>query len=223
MSSTPLRENRRVRTLVIETATAACSVALVEGDAPVASTHEVVGRGHAERLMPMIAELPKGGRADRILVDCGPGSFTGVRVGLAAALGLAIGWRVPVLGYSSLPAIACAAFASATDAAALMVIIDGGHGEVFVQTFDASPFAATMPLASMTPEDASAASAGWILVGSGVRHLVDPPTARDLGPALPQASAAIMLPAAFRSLDPRPIYGRAPDAKPMTSPGGLAT
>ena len=52
----------------------------------------MVGRGHAERLVPMIAELLGGRRPDAILVDCGPGSFTGVRVGLAAAHGLAIGW-----------------------------------------------------------------------------------------------------------------------------------
>ncbi|MBC7985373.1 MAG: tRNA (adenosine(37)-N6)-threonylcarbamoyltransferase complex dimerization subunit type 1 TsaB, partial [Sphingomonadaceae bacterium] len=62
--------------LVIDTATEACSVALFDGEALVAERHEMVGRGHAERLIPMIAELPGKGRADRILVDCGPGSFT---------------------------------------------------------------------------------------------------------------------------------------------------
>ena len=71
--------------LVIDTATAACSVALLDGDRVFAERHEVVGRGHAERLVPMIAELPDGGRAEAILVDVGPGSFTGIRVGLAAA------------------------------------------------------------------------------------------------------------------------------------------
>ncbi|WP_016744608.1 tRNA (adenosine(37)-N6)-threonylcarbamoyltransferase complex dimerization subunit type 1 TsaB, partial [Rhizorhabdus wittichii] len=99
------------RALVIDTATAACSVALIEDGAIVAEAHDVVGRGHAERLMPMIAALPGGGRADSILVDCGPGSFTGVRVGLAAARALALGWGVPVHGYSSMAAIAATAAA----------------------------------------------------------------------------------------------------------------
>eukprot|EP01035_Chromulina_nebulosa_P007130 gene7130-9613_t len=64
-------------TLVIETATAACSVALIADGAIVAARHEVVGRGHAERLLPMIAELPGGGRADHILVDGGPPQRSG--------------------------------------------------------------------------------------------------------------------------------------------------
>ena len=76
--------------LVIETATAACSVALLDGDRVVAARHELVGRGHAERLVPMIGEvLAEAGqnRADLIQVDCGPGSFTGLRVGISAARG----------------------------------------------------------------------------------------------------------------------------------------
>src|SRR3546814_9990139 len=95
--------------LVIESATAACAVALIDGERLVGERHEVVGRGHAERLIPMIEEMLGGRRPRGILVDCGPGSFTGVRVGLAAAHGLAIGWGIPLAGYSSLALIAATA------------------------------------------------------------------------------------------------------------------
>src|SRR3569623_926841 len=127
------------RTLVIETATAASSVALVDSGRVIASIHEVVGRGHAERLVPMIAELPDRGRADLILVDCGPGSFTGIRVGIAAARGLGLGWGVPVRGFSSLPLVAASAFAADPTLDRLAVVLEGGHGEVFVQLFAAEP------------------------------------------------------------------------------------
>lgn len=201
--------------LVIDTATAACSVALIAGGAVVAARHEVVGRGHAERLLPMIAELPEGGRAARVLVDCGPGSFTGVRVGLAAALALGIGWAVPVSGYSSTAAVAIAAFAAHPGLEALAVVLEGGHGEVFMQPFTASPFAASADLVSLTPERAAAAIGALPIVGSGLSRLTDVPSERQLGKALPRAADAIRLPSPLTGLPPRPLYGRAPDAKPM--------
>ena len=158
-------------TLVIETATAACSVALIHDGAVVAQHHEEVGRGHAERLIPMIAELPDGGRADRILVDCGPGSFTGIRVGIAAARGLALGWGVPVTGFSSLPLIAAAGFATDPAVPALAVVLEGGHGEVFMQAFT-RPLAETGPFASLKPEAALAALAGHAAIGNGIVAIV---------------------------------------------------
>jgi tRNA threonylcarbamoyl adenosine modification protein YeaZ len=199
------------RTLVIETATVACSVALIEDGRVVASAHEVVGRGHAERLVPMIAELPDGGRADAILVDVGPGSFTGIRVGIAAARGLGLGWGVPVKGYSSLPLIAATAFAADPARDRVAVVLEGGHGEVFMQPFAADPFAPAAGFASLKPADALARLDGALAVGNGVRFL-------NLAGAietLPRAAQTILLTAAFTVLPPRPIYGRAPDAKPM--------
>ncbi len=201
-------------TLVIDTATAACSVALIEGGRVIAARHEIVGRGHAERLVPMIAELPDGGRAAAILVDCGPGSFTGVRVGLAAAIGLGIGWGVPVSGYSSTAIVAAAGFAARPGAGALAVILEGGHGEVFMQAFDRS-LASVAALASLVPEAAIAALAGRIAIGSGVRHLLAIDSAIDAHDALPCAADAVLLTPAQASLPPKPIYGRAPDAKPQ--------
>lgn len=200
------------RTLVIDTATAACSVALLENRQVVANAHVVVGRGHAERLVPMIAALPDGGRADDILVDVGPGSFTGIRVGIAAARALGLGWSVPVRGYSSLALIAAAAF-SEVDADPLAVVLEGGHGEVFMQGFAASPLKPTEPLASLRPEAAIAALAGRMAVGNGVRWLTPLQPELLTREALPEAAKAHLLPPELSTLPPRPLYGRAPDAK----------
>jgi tRNA threonylcarbamoyladenosine biosynthesis protein TsaB len=199
--------------LVIDSATAACSVALLGEDGePLAELHEVVGRGHAERLVPMIAELLDGRRPAAILVDCGPGSFTGVRVGLAAAHGLAIGWRVPLAGFSSLALLA----AAHRDASELGVAVEGGHGELFVQSYGGDPLAATTGLRSLAPSAAALFLRADLVVGSGAELVV---AARGHGravAALPRAADARLLPPALRSLQARPIYGRAPDAKPMT-------
>ena len=201
-------------TLVIETATAACSVALIRGGAVVAERHAEVGRGHAERLIPMIAELPGGGRADRVLVDCGPGSFTGIRVGIAAARGLALGWGAAVAGFSSLALVAAAAFDADPALSELAVVLEGGHGEVFMQAFT-RPLAETGPFASLRPEAALAALGGRAAAGNGVRHLAALDPMLDLREALPRAAAATLLGASFTGLAARPIYGRAPDAKPL--------
>jgi tRNA threonylcarbamoyladenosine biosynthesis protein TsaB len=198
--------------LVIDCATAACSAALVSPDGElVDERHEIVGRGHAERLAPMLADLLGGRIANSILVDCGPGSFTGVRVGQAAAHGLAIGWKVPLAGYSSLAAVAVAAAGEADLAVALL----GGHGELFVQNYGGDPIAPLDALRSLAPAEAAAQVSAELVLGSGAEALV---VARGSGrwrDALPHAADARLLPLALRSLAPRPIYGRAPDAKPM--------
>lgn len=205
--------------LVIETATAACSVALMRDGVVLAHRHEVVGRGHAERLIPMIAELPGQGRPDRILVDVGPGSFTGVRVGLAAARGLAIGWGCPVQGYSSLALLAASAFHADPALESLAVVLEGGHGEVFMQSFASSPLREEGPLASYIPAAAIEALAGRRAIGSGVPRLRALEPDLDLRDALPDAADALRLPASFAALPPRPLYGRAPDAKTLAERG----
>jgi tRNA threonylcarbamoyl adenosine modification protein YeaZ len=197
--------------LVIDSATPACSAALVYGDRLLDERHEIVGRGHAERLPPMIADLLGGRRPNSILVDCGPGSFTGLRVGLALGHGLAIGWKVPLAGYSSLAIIA-----AATGADNVAAALQGGHGELFVQSYAGDPLDATDALQSLPPFAAAAVIVAPLVVGSGAEALV---AARGTGEArdlLPRAGDARMLPAALRSLAPKPIYGRAPDARPMT-------
>ncbi len=197
--------------LVIDSATAACSAALFgEDGALIDARHEVVGRGHAERLMPMIAGLLDGRRPDAILVDCGPGSFTGVRVGLAAAHGLAIGWGVPMSGYSSM-----ALLAAASGAAPVTVALHGGHGELFVQSYGGVPIAPLDELRSLAPEAAAAAIGADLVIGSGAEALVAARGRGEWRDALPRAADAALLPPALRTLPPRPIYGRAPDARPV--------
>ncbi|MBX9796047.1 tRNA (adenosine(37)-N6)-threonylcarbamoyltransferase complex dimerization subunit type 1 TsaB [Sphingomonas sp.] len=205
------------RTLVIDTATAACSVALIEHGQIIAEDAATVGRGHAERLLPMIAALPDGGRAGAVLVDCGPGSFTGIRVGLAAARALGLGWGASVHGYSSLALLAASFFAQAPDEQAIAAVLEGGHGEVFMQHFTARPFAAVGGILSLPPA-AALAQLGGGAVGSGVKWLR--PIAPDLAgkEALPVARDALLLPPDLLALAAQPIYGRPPDAKPMPQP-----
>jgi tRNA threonylcarbamoyladenosine biosynthesis protein TsaB len=196
--------------LVIDSATAACSVALIDGEEVLEERHELVGRGHAERLVPMIEELLRGRRPRAILVDCGPGSFTGVRVGLAAAHGLAIGWRAQLSGYSSLAVIAAAA-----EGDEIAVALHGGHGQLFVQSYAREPLLPLDELRSLPPKEAAASASAPHVYGSGAEALV---SARGFGQAfdaLPRAADASLLPPQLQRLPARPIYGRPPDAKPM--------
>lgn len=197
--------------LVIDCATAACSVALIEGDRLLDERHEIVGRGHAERLVPLIASLLGARRPSSILVDCGPGSFTGVRVGLAAAHGLSIGWSIALHGYQSLAVIAAAARADCGD---LAVALHGGHGQLFVQSYGRNPLTPLDALRSLVPAEAAVVIGAECVLGSGAEALVNARGHGRAHDALPRAADARLLPPTLRSLQPRPIYGRAPDAKP---------
>jgi tRNA threonylcarbamoyl adenosine modification protein YeaZ len=197
--------------LAIDTSTPACTVALFAADGSLfASRDEVIGRGHAERLVPLIAEMLDGHLPSQLLVGIGPGSFTGLRIAIAAALGLGIGWDVPVRGMSSLALLAAGAPGDGPVAAALA----GGHGELFVQQFQRAPLRATNDTMNLPAADAAILIDAPLVVGTGAEALV---AARGSGEAmvlLPSAANALRLPPKLRRFDPKPLYARAPDARP---------
>jgi len=195
--------------LAFDTSSAACTAALFDGSGTcVARKDEMIGRGHSERLVPMLAELLDGRTASRILVGVGPGSFTGIRVGVAAAHGLAIGWGAEVYGMSSLALLAAGTDRDGSVAAAVI----GGHGELFVQEFDAGgePVSA---LANLPPAAAAAATRARMVIGSGARQLVDARGWGDARDAWPSAANALKLAPDLRRLPAKPVYARAPDAR----------
>ncbi|MEK9754465.1 MAG: tRNA (adenosine(37)-N6)-threonylcarbamoyltransferase complex dimerization subunit type 1 TsaB, partial [Rhodospirillaceae bacterium] len=126
--------------LAIDTSTAACSVALWRDGAVVAARLEMLGRGHAENLMPMAdVVLEEAGVAAEALtlvaVTTGPGAFTGLRLGLAAARGLTLALGVPCAGFTTTETLAAAVAAEAGEA--IVAALDSKRGDFYVQVFDA--------------------------------------------------------------------------------------
>ena len=196
--------------LAFDTSSAACTAAVFDGQGKcIAKADELIGRGHAERLVPMIAELMDKGAATHILVGVGPGSFTGIRVAIAAAHGLAIGWGARLAGMSSLALLAAHADTEGEIAAAVL----GGHGELFFQQFDGASLTATSELHNAVPAEAARLITAQLVIGSGARQLVD---VRGWGQALdhlPSATNSLRLGQSLRTLLPKPVYARAPDAR----------
>ena len=200
--------------LAIDSASAACTAALLSLDGTIiAERHEDIGRGHAERLMPMIDEMIGDHVPAQILVGGGPGSFTGLRVAIAAAHGMAIGWSVPLAGFDSLALVAATAPGDGPVAVAML----GGHGEWVVAQYDRPTFVIVTPVTSMAPDDAARAITAHLVVGSAAQALVERRGHGEALAVLPRAARALDLPPALRSLDPRPVYARAPDAKPAVA------
>jgi tRNA threonylcarbamoyl adenosine modification protein YeaZ len=204
-----------MRVLAIETASEACSIALIEGGSIIARDHRVLGRGHAEALVPMIAGLPGKGRADRILVSRGPGSFTGVRIGLATARALGFAWGAEVLGYPTLALIAAQAQA-AHPAQAVTVCTNGGHGEWFIADFGADGLPQG-DAASLTPAAAQTRACHTLIAGNRAEPFIAARAAERLTALslLPDAAAIGWLADVVLTSALAPIYGRGPDATPL--------
>ncbi|GEO81199.1 tRNA (adenosine(37)-N6)-threonylcarbamoyltransferase complex dimerization subunit type 1 TsaB [Pararhodospirillum oryzae] len=217
-------------TLALDTALAACSVAVTLPDGRASARTIPMERGQAEALVPLIASvLEEAGlepaAVGRIAVTVGPGSFTGLRVGLATARGLGLALGCPVEGITVGEALADAVLDEAPDACVL-VLIDSRRGDLFAQTFqgrDAHGLPRPLDDPRALPPDAARAAAtqaGILLVGDGVARL----DLGEAGPALPDPVRVARL-AGRRPADavrpPVPLYLRPPDARPAPNGGRL--
>lgn len=211
-----------MRVLVIDTALDACTAAVFEEGRALGVRSELMARGHSERLggfvRDTVAEAGGGfDTLDRIGVTVGPGSFTGLRVGLAFAQGLGAALDLPVVGISTLEALAWSAGGGQGATAA---VIDARRGQVYLQRFrDGVP--ASEPEA-LSIEDAAVllAEGGWRITGSGSALVGGAPEAATTpDPAALAALTTTNDPAAH---PPRPLYLRAPDATPPTRLPGQA-
>ncbi len=159
----PARPSDRARCLLaFDTAGPACSAAIWRDGAVRARRFEAMSRGQSERLVPMIeAVMAEAGIAfpalDAIAVTCGPGGFTGVRIGLATARALALACDRPVIGISNFEAVAAAVPEDAWAGRSLAVVIDAKRSDLYVQAFGATSGAA--PGAHFSPATAPRAIA----------------------------------------------------------------
>jgi tRNA threonylcarbamoyladenosine biosynthesis protein TsaB len=206
-----------VPALVIDTCLAVCQVGLFEEGRMLAGRSEAMERGHQERLAPMAAEVMAGARfadLDRIVVTIGPGSFTGLRVGLAFARGLQMATGAPLAGVGTLAALAASADGDGPAAG----VIDARRGLVYVQAFDEGrPLGAPDILPIDEAERQLSALSDLTLVGPGARLLAAelPRAGLDLRPAPDLAALGRLAAAAQAAADLKPLYLRAPDARPM--------
>jgi len=187
-------------------------------------------RGHAEALVPLIARVMKGGEVafadiDRVVVTTGPGSFTGLRVGISAARGIALAGGKPAFGVSTLSAYAAPHLADHT-AIGVIAVIDARHDHVYLQVFGPGGHVIIAPrMAPLGEAVKAAAAAPCRIVGSAAQMVADrlPKAApvpvridaRDapeidwvarIGAALPEGQSP-----------PKPQYLRAPDAQPQNA------
>jgi tRNA threonylcarbamoyl adenosine modification protein YeaZ len=214
-----------MRLIAIDTSAEACSVGVTVDGADVLRS-EVIGRAHAERLMPMVAEaMAAAGLAfadlERIAVTVGPGSFTGVRIGVAAARGLTLATGAPAVAIGTLAVHAEDARAVA-GAVPVVVAIAAGRGEIYAQRFAPDGRPASEPALGAAEIFARLTDHAAVLAGSGADALAatSGSEARIVHRrAAPDIAALVRLArvAPAQTEAPRPLYLRAPDAKPQTN------
>jgi tRNA threonylcarbamoyladenosine biosynthesis protein TsaB len=220
-----------MRLLAIDTALDACSVAVLDGDqetARLTQATEILQRGHAERLMGMIGEVTAEAsiafsELDRVVVTIGPGSFTGLRVGLSAARGIALVVHVPAVGVSTLAALAAQArreSAAEQAGSAIWATIAGRGADVYIQGFsaDGTPLDTARAVAAAALGDEL--PQGACLAGSGAERIAAATGRTDFQIAHTHGwpdigdVARLGRDAEPSSAPPEPLYLRPPDAAP---------
>ena len=224
-----------MRILAIDTALHACAACISEAqaDAPfaqesLAQESLAMERGHAEALLPLLERViarVEGGfeSLDRVAVTVGPGSYTGLRVGLSAARALGLALGRPVVGVTTLSALLAPLLAEG-DERPLVAAIDARHGQIYLQAVGARG-GLVVPPCHLRVEEAVARLAGepFVATGSGAPALAAaaaqaglPASVREAAPAPDIAwVASLGLVADPAQALPRPLYLRGPDAAPQ--------
>jgi len=216
--------------LAIDAAGRTCSAAVWSGGRLRASRLERLDRGQSERLLPLAAlVMAEAGesfaRLDAIAVTLGPGGFTGVRIGLAAAEGLALAWDLPILGLSSFAVAAGAVDPAERAGANLLLLLDAKRAEVYAEALDPAGAlllgpALVAPALLAERLAAGQQGGGWLLAGDAVDQALPaldrlPGIRRAAAPAEPEAAIlarlAARLPLPPAGQRPVPLYLREPD------------
>jgi tRNA threonylcarbamoyladenosine biosynthesis protein TsaB len=218
-----------MRILAIDTALEACAVAVLDTErGKVASESIPMVRGHAEALLPLVERVMRQAdltfaKLDRIAVTTGPGSFTGLRVGISAARGIALAARKPAVGLTTLSAFAAPLLAQ-DDKTAVAAAIDARHEHVYLQMFGPGGRILVAPRIIGVHDAVRAAAQGQArIVGTGARMLADAWPRDQAAPALiedqraPDIVWVARLGVAMNAEAgaPKPLYLRAPDAQPQ--------
>jgi tRNA threonylcarbamoyladenosine biosynthesis protein TsaB len=219
-----------MRVLAIDTALEACSAAVLDLDyrGIVAVESLTMARGHAEALMPLIARVMheaaiEFAELDRIAVTTGPGSFTGLRVGISAARAIALTAGKPAIGLSTLAAFAAPLIAD-DDSTNVVAAIDARHTQVYLQVFGRGGRTLVSPrIATLRDALRLSVSGPARLVGSGAQAMAaawpkeaEPPLLVENRAAPEIAWVARLGAAAAEGYGPpKPLYLRAPDAQPQ--------
>jgi tRNA threonylcarbamoyl adenosine modification protein YeaZ len=209
-----------MKILAVDTALGACSAALLDDERVLAHRFEPMDRGHAERLAPMVDEVMREAKVDfasldRLAVTTGPGTFTGQRVGLAFMRGLRIALHRPLIGITTLAAMAAQARAE-TSAEIAIPLHDARRDEVYVEIEDRLP-PSVLPFEEVITLLREFAADKIALAGTAASRVCDALANRFLLSSVRQPNAlwVARLAMAADATDgaPRPLYLRAPDAK----------